>query len=138
MIKLRNILSENISKDMHYWHQNYNILGVVQGFCQQYHQKLGKDFWGKLNIIFYDRKDKELINDRVYTAKMLDGFLPRDIKGKSEFWDEDFHLTVDKIYPISKLKSQLQDIQDKATIIQLNNRKNPENGWAIVEMVDIW
>jgi len=95
---------------LHHYLNNYNITGVVQQFNGQCLSRTGNVFYGKLNIIVFDRKLLNQIENRIYTDCCLSGFLPK--LPNDEFMDEDFLLTLDSVYPFELIARQLNSMDD--------------------------
>lgn len=140
MIKLINLLSfsliENINRDPRYWINEFNLLGIAQQFNSQFQSRMGIPFYGILNLLIFDRKDLNEIEDHVDTTKFLSGWLPKG--KKDEFWDEDFMITLEKIYPKSKLINNLTSIKNKVFLIQMEYSKNPQTGETTISIPSYW
>jgi len=119
-----------INKDPKYWIQNFNIMGVIQGFNQQYYERFRKQFYGKLNFIIYDRNDLPEIKKLVKTELLLSGYLP--MGKKNEFMDEDFYITPDQLYPIDKLINELTPLKNEVMLMQIELIKNPNGDTQVV------
>ena len=139
MIKLIDLipstLLEDIDRDPRYWINEFNLLGVVQQFSNQFQQRMGVPFYGKLNLIVFDRSNLKEIEDHIDKNHFLSGYVP---KGKDEFWDEDFMITLEDMYPKSKLISELTPIKDKVFLMQIECSRNPQNGETVVTLPSYW
>lgn len=139
MIKLIDLIKENqdnpINRDIHYWLNNYNLLGIAAGFNQQYYTRMKSPFYGKLNLIIYDRKNLPLLEHFINFNIGLTGFLPK--KPNNEFVDEDFFITPERVYKYSDLKNKISNpkIKNKAFLIQLEITKtiNSKDSTTIVK-----
>lgn len=119
-----------INKDPNHWIQNFNIVGVMQGFNSQYMQRFNKPFYGKLNFLIYDRSIQPELKKLVKTKILLNGYLP--MGKKNEFMDEDFYLTPDSLYSIDKLIKELTPLKDKVMLMQIELRKGPDGDTQVV------
>jgi hypothetical protein len=135
MIKLTTLLRENINKDPQYWANEFNILGIIEQFDNQFAQRTGSSFYGKLNMLIFDRKDKKEVEKYIESRRFLQGYVP---KGQNEFWDEDFMLTLDAMYPKNKLISELNPIKDKVFLLQLECIKDPKTKETVVALTSYW
>jgi hypothetical protein len=135
MIKLLNILKENINRDPRHWIEGFNLLGVTQQFNQQFYQRTNKNFYGKINVLIFNRKDLKEIETHINSDRFLSGYLP---KGDSEFWDEDFLLTLETIYPKAKLISKLTPIKNKVFLLQIECSKDPRTKQTVVSVPSYW
>lgn len=123
-----------LTRNLEYWVSEFNVLGVVQQFNNEFRRRFHQPFYGILNIIIYDRKNLKEIDRNIDTERFLTGYLP---KGESEFWDYDYAISVQYVMNFSKIISELNNIKDKVFVIQLEVDKL-SNGESRVRAINSW
>lgn len=107
----------NKVKEDHHWIQNYGISKVVQGFNQQYHDKLGMDFQGEINLIVFKREflgEIEHIFSQTHPNLYLSGWLPTLNNDKS---DHDFLLIPNGIMEKDVITNKIPCFKDYSYLI---------------------
>jgi hypothetical protein len=79
-------------KNKQYWAENCNLTGLAESFSQMFFQNMGRQFEGNINILIFDRKLKNQIDNCTSHLPSLDGWLPYKDNTQSPY---DFILTPD-------------------------------------------
>jgi hypothetical protein len=124
-----------LNKDKNWWLKNFNFTAICQGWNNQFYKMLKTNFVDlKLNIIIYDRKDKEIVHKHLPPDLFQTGWLPY---GKDEFHDYDFMMTPDLMVPKGVIIEKLIKIKSSVALFQVVFNFNKQ-GKINVDLVEFW
>jgi hypothetical protein len=124
-----------LNKDKNWWLKNFNFTGICQGWNTQFYEMFKTNFTNqKLNIVIYDRKDKEIIQKSINPDLFQSGWLPY---GEDEYHDYDFMMTPDLIVPKGVIIEKLIKIKSSVVLFQVRFNFN-RFGKIDIGLVEFW
>jgi len=126
MIKLLNLIKESlnepIEKNVKWWLNNYNILGIINGFLAQYSQNMRTNYVGNITIILFDRNLTKQIEGLLKNPLYLSGYVPKKNEN-DEYMDHDFIIYMDMVLSYNNIVDRLSSVKDQVLIIQIKCEK---------------